>query len=102
MPLFGDFTYYLSAVVSTPLAKVPDEHDADPRHANAPGTRLVFPGRATDAGDHRASRRPRNDFLVHESVVSRGGTWRKPPSPCGTNLPSPGALYADSESWGMC
>ena len=50
--LFGDFTYYLSTVVNTPLANGNQtERDADPRHANPPGQRLVFPGRPPDAGD---------------------------------------------------
>ena len=88
VPLFGDFTCYLSAVVNTSLANGElDQRDADPRHANPPGKRLVFPGRSTNARDQRASRRHRHDLLVHESVVSRGGTWRKPPSPGGNSRP---------------
>ena len=75
VPLFGDFTWYVSTVVNTPLRDGQHtERDADPRHAYAPGTRLVFPGRSTDAVDHPATRRHRHDLLVHESVVSRGGS----------------------------
>ena len=65
VPLLGDFTYYLSTVVNTPLSDGgPDQRDADPRPAHAPGPRLVFPGRPADAGDEGAGRRPRHDLLV--------------------------------------
>ena len=71
VPLFGDFTCYVSTVVNTPLSNgQPDQRDADPRHAHAPGQRLVFPGRSTNAVDQPASRRHRHDLLVHEGVVS--------------------------------
>ena len=80
--LFGDFTWYVSTVVNTPLSRRSTyQRDADPRHPYAPGPRLVFPGRSPDAVDQSANRRHRNDLLVHEGVVSRGGTRRRPPSP---------------------
>ena len=81
VPLFGDFTYYLSAVVNTPLS-------------NGDQTSVTLtPGMRTHVGNdwyflaglptpvtNAASRRPRHDLLVHEGVVSRGGTRRRPPS----------------------
>ena len=71
VPLFGDFTWYVSTVVNTPLSRRSTyQRDADPRHAYAPGPRLVFPGRSPNAGDQSATRRHRHDLLVHEGVVS--------------------------------
>ena len=64
----GAYTLY------TPLSRRPfprstDQHEADPRHADPLGPRLVFPGRSTHAVDQCATRRPRHDLLVHEGVV---------------------------------
>ena len=91
VPLFGDFTYYLSTVVNTPLA------DGDQTSVT------LTPGLRTHVGNdwyflaglptpvtNAAGRRPRHDLLVHEGVVSRGGTRRMPPSPGGC-LPHPGS-----------
>ena len=73
VPLFGDFTYYLSTVVNTPLA-----------NGNQTSVTLT-PGLRTHLGNdwyflaglptpvtNSAGRRPRHDLLVHEGVVSRG------------------------------
>ena len=84
MPLFGDFTYYLSTVVNTPLA-------------NGDQTSVTLtPGMRTHLGNdwyflaglptpvtNAASRRPRHDLLVHEGVVSRGGNPAQAAEPGG-------------------
>ena len=52
-----------------------------------PGAGLVFPGWSTNAVNQSASCRPRHDLLVHEGVVSGGGTQRKPPIPKNRSRP---------------
>ena len=82
VPLFGDFTYYLSTVVNTPLANGNQTSvTLTPGMRTHLGNDWYFLAGLPDAGDQSASRRHRHDLLVHEGVVSRGGTWRKPPSP---------------------
>jgi hypothetical protein len=58
------------------------------RNMNATFVSQLSVNRATDTVDQPASRRHRYDLLVYESVVSRGGIWRKPPGPRG-QLPEP-------------
>ena len=81
VPLFGDFTCYLSTVVNTPLANGDlTSVVLTPGMRTHLGNDWYFLAGLPSTGDQPASRRHRHDLLVHEGVVSRGGTWRKPPS----------------------
>ena len=85
--LFGDFTYYLSAVVNTPLANGNQTSvTLTPGLRTHVGNDWYFLAGLPTPGDELAGRRPRHDLLVHEGVVSAGHGSR-PPSPGG--LPHP-------------
>ena len=72
VPLFGDFTYYLSTVVNTPLANGDQTSvTLTPGMRTHVGNDWYFLAGLPTPVDQSASRRHRYDLLVHESVVSR-------------------------------
>jgi hypothetical protein len=85
VPLFGDLTWYVSAVVSTPVADGQrTSMTLTPGMRTAPGPRLVFPGRSTNAIDQCANRRHRHNILVHGGVVSCGAERNTSPALAGS------------------
>ena len=97
VPLFGDFTCYLSTVVNTPLGNGDlTSVVLDPRHANPPGKRLVFPGRTTHTAHQPASRRHRHDLLVHEGLVNRVESGASPLEPGDWSYPPGSSCWSKS------
>ena len=90
VPLFGDFTWYVSTVVNTPLSN--GQHTSvtlTPGMRTHLGRDWYFLAGLPTPVTSRANRRHRHDLLVHEGVVSRGGDPAQAAEPGGP-FPSPG------------
>ena len=71
VPLFGDFTYYVSAVANSPLDDGGDQTSVTltPGIRTHLGRDWYFLAGMPTPVDRATRRRPRHDLLVHEGVV---------------------------------